>query len=51
VPFAGQPIRPGKASISVWLRGRAAMIPARAFRADFDDFVLRKVSTGAARAR
>ena len=46
VPYRSEPIRPVKDSISVWLRGRTTSTTDWAYKADFDDFALRRVQTG-----
>ncbi len=45
VPFLSRPIRPASGSISVWLRGRTTFTQQWPYKADFDDFALRRVRT------
>jgi hypothetical protein len=45
VNFASDPIRPATNALSVWLRGRTTLTKDYPFRADFDDFALRRVRT------
>lgn len=45
VRYLSDPIRPAKDSISVWLRGRTTLKVDFPFKADFDDFAVRKVQT------
>ena len=45
VPYTSEPIRPVKDAISVWLRGRTTLKVDYPFKADFDDFALRRVRT------
>lgn len=45
--YDSAPIRPAADSISVWLRGYAKDAKGHPFRADFDDFALRRVRTEA----
>ena len=47
IPFLGEPLRPKKDSISIWLRGRTTMIVDTPFRADFDEFRLQRVRSEA----
>ena len=46
--FTSEPIRPATNSISVWLRGTTTFTGDKyaPFKADFDDFALRRVQTG-----
>ncbi|HEY2952558.1 MAG TPA: hypothetical protein VGK40_08250 [Verrucomicrobiae bacterium] len=41
------PIRPATNAISIWLRGRTTSTADPGFKADFDDFALRRARTGA----
>ncbi|MGQ9588815.1 MAG: hypothetical protein ACUVYA_00820 [Planctomycetota bacterium] len=43
VPYRSDPVRPAADAISVWLRARSDRAAPFAFRADFDDFGLRRV--------
>jgi hypothetical protein len=45
VDWTGDPVRPAKDSVSIWLRGRARKALNPVFKADFDAFRLRKVRT------
>lgn len=46
VPFDSGPVRTKSGAISVWLRGRTQSKDGFPFRADFDDFAVRRVNTG-----
>ncbi|MBI4581440.1 MAG: hypothetical protein HY718_17185 [Planctomycetes bacterium] len=46
VAFDGGPVRTKTGAISVWLRAAARSTAGFPFRADFDDFALRRVHTG-----
>ena len=45
VDYSSEPIRPAKDSVSVWLRGWARSTAGTPFKADFEDFSLRRVKT------
>jgi hypothetical protein len=45
VSYTSEPIRPATNAISVWLRGRTTLKTDYPFKADFDDFALRRVRT------
>ena len=45
VPYLSRPIRPASDCISVWLRGRTTFTEKWPYKADFDDFALRRVRT------
>ncbi|MHC4178327.1 MAG: hypothetical protein ACYSWU_12520, partial [Planctomycetota bacterium] len=45
LPYLSRPIRPVADSISVWLRGRTTSTAKWPYKADFDDFALRRVRT------
>jgi hypothetical protein len=45
VDYNSEPIRPAKDSISVWLRGYTKDAKGYPFRADFDEFALKRVRT------
>ncbi|GMV95902.1 MAG: hypothetical protein AMXMBFR83_02710 [Phycisphaerae bacterium] len=45
LPYAGEPVRPADQAVSIWLRGKATAPTPFAFKADFDDFRLQRVST------
>ncbi len=46
VSYLSDPVRPKTEAISVWLRGWTKSTAAAPFKADFDDFALRRVQTG-----
>ncbi len=46
VPYTSEPVRPETSAISVWLRGWTKSASGHPFKADFDNFELRRVDTG-----
>lgn len=46
LPYESDPIRPEGEAVSIWLRGRTTIGVDYPFKADFDDFALRRYHTG-----